>query len=178
MRLLGGTKSGSIGLGAEIRGSRPRVGEVLGEDRVESITEQQLGTTKLGKSEPHDESELEEVVKREPVGEVQSALKDGQESEADPVGEPLRVVSLANSEESLQGIVGWDDKTSKVGEELASKVEEDQEEIQEADTADNINLGDICLLLKVYEHRIFAKLFIELRDMSLNLILESHYELM
>lgn len=132
----------------------------------------------MGKSEPHDESELEEVVEREPVGKVQSALKDGQESKADPIGEPLRVVSLAYSEESLQGIVGWDDESSEVGEELASKVEEDEEEIQEADTADNINLGDIGLLLKVNEHGVFAKLFVELRNMSLNLILESHCEVM
>jgi len=155
VRLLRGTESGSISFGAEVGGGRPGVGEVLGEDRVQSAAEEKLGTAKLRKSEPHHKGELEEIVEGEPVGEVHSTLEDSKECEADPVSKPLGVISLADGEQGLQGVVGWDDETRKVGEELTSEVQEDQEEIKEANTADDVNLGDIGLLLEVNEHRVF-----------------------
>lgn len=175
MRLLRRTESGSVSFGSEVGGCGPWAREVFREERVQSVTEEHLSTAKLRKREPHHKGELEQIVEWEPVGGLQGALHNSQERKADPVGEPLRIISFADGEEGLQRIVGRDTKASEVGEELASKVEEDQEEVEETDATNDVGLGNISLLLKVHEHRVFGKLFIELGNMTLNLILERHF---
>ena len=42
------------------------------------------------------------------------------------ISEPLSVITLPDAEQSIQRVVGGYDKSSKVGEELASDVEEDE----------------------------------------------------
>lgn len=63
--------------------------------------------------------------------------------------QPLRVVILVIGEESIQRIVAGDDKASKVGEELATEVEDDEEKVQGGQAHDSVGLGDTGALLNV-----------------------------
>lgn len=131
----------------------------------------------LGEGHPENKDELEGVVEGEPVDGVDGALDDGQESKSDPVGQPLwirvsaghatslmvggthvGVIGLAGGEESLERVVAGDDETSEVDEELSSNVEEDQEEVESAETQDGVDLGDGGLLLEVVEGRVLGQL--------------------
>lgn len=70
----------------------------------------------------------------------------------------LGVVLGARGEERLQGVVTGDQETSKVDEELARDVKEDQEEVDSNKAQDDIDLGDIGLTLKVGKDRVLGEL--------------------
>lgn len=95
------------------------------EDGLEEGSEDNLSTTECWESEPEGESKLEGVVEREPVDSADGALKESQEGKHNPVSQPLRVVGLARTEQSIKGVVAWNCESSKVGQELASDVEKD-----------------------------------------------------
>lgn len=82
-------------------------------------------------------------------------------------GQPLGVIALAGSEEGLEGVVGRDDETSGVDEELAGDVEKDQEEVEGTETENNVDLGDVGLLLKLLELRVLGQLLVELGQVEL-----------
>jgi len=96
--LLWGTKVGSISLRAKVGGSTVWSREVAGEEWVESVAEEDLGTAELWEGEPEDEGKLEEIVEWEPIGGVESSLKNAQERENNPVSQPLGVVCLSSRE--------------------------------------------------------------------------------
>ena len=150
--------SGVVNLRAEVGGSGSGGGEVLGEDWLEEGAEDELGTTGLWKSEPEGEEELEGVVEWEPVDGVDQALKDGEEAENDPVGQPLCIINLASAEEGFEGVVSWDDKAGEVGEDGASEVEEDEEEVEADDSENCVNLWNGGLLLEVVEDWVLGEL--------------------
>jgi hypothetical protein len=64
----------------------------------------------------------------------------------------------AGGEERLERVVTGEQETGKVDEELASNVEEDQEEVDSNKAKDDIDLGDIGLTLKVGEDRVLREL--------------------
>jgi hypothetical protein len=68
------------------------------------------------------------------------------------------VIGLARGEQSLERVVAGDEETGKVDEELASDVEEDEEEVEGTETEDDVDLGDGALLLKVVEGRVLGQL--------------------
>jgi len=68
------------------------------------------------------------------------------------------VIGLARGEESLERVVAGNEEASKVDEELASNVEEDEEEVEGTETEDDVDLGDGALLLKVVEGRVLGQL--------------------
>jgi len=80
----------------------------------------------LGESHPEDQDELEDVVEGEPVGGVDGALNDGQESKDNPVSQPLGVIRGTRREEGLERVVTGEEETSEVDEEFASDVEEER----------------------------------------------------
>jgi len=129
--------------------------EVTGEKWIEGVAEEDLSTAELWEGEPEDTSELEEVVEWKPVGGVQGGFKNTEEREANPVGQPLGVIGLLGCEESLERVVGRNDETREIDKELTSQVKEDQEEVQEADTANDVDLWNIGLLLEVDESGVF-----------------------
>lgn len=73
--------------------------------------------------------------------------------------QPLSVIRLANSEECLKRIVPWDDKAGEIGQELSSKVEEDEEKVEADDTEEPVDLRNRGLLLDVVDERILRELF-------------------
>jgi hypothetical protein len=147
-----------VNLGAEIGSSRARLGEVAGEDRLEEGAEDDLSAGSLGKRHPEDQNKLEGVVEGEPVHGADSALEDRQEGIDNPVRKPLSVIDLAGGEQSVQGVVAGDDESSNVDKELASNVEEDEEEVEAGETEDSVGLGDGGLLLEVVEGGVLGEL--------------------
>lgn len=70
----------------------------------------------------------------------------------------LSVIRGSGGEESLKRVVAGEEETGKVDEELASDVEENQEEVHSSQTQDHVDLGNGGLSLKVVEHRVLGQL--------------------
>lgn len=70
----------------------------------------------------------------------------------------MGVIGFGLGEQSLERVVTRDDEASKVDKELASDVEEDEEEVEGTETEDDVDLGDGALLLKVVESRVLGQL--------------------
>jgi hypothetical protein len=70
----------------------------------------------------------------------------------------LSVIDLAGGEQSVQRVVAGDDESSNVDKELASNVEEDEEEVEAGKTEDSVGLGDGGLLLEVVEGGVLGEL--------------------
>lgn len=166
---------GSIGLGPQVGRGRAALEETT-EDGLEEGVENELGTVGLGKRHPEDQDELEDVVEGEPVSGADGTLNDGQESVDNPVRQPLSVIGGTGSEESLKRVVTGNQETGKVDEELASDVEENQEEVDANQTQDRIDLGDVGLALQVVKNGVLRELLVELRNGVLGTVLDgSHY---
>jgi hypothetical protein len=73
-------------------------------------------------------------------------------------GSYLSVVDLGSGEQSVQRVVTGDDESSNVDKELASDVEEDEEEIEASEAEDGVGLRDGGLLLEVVEGGVLGKL--------------------
>jgi hypothetical protein len=73
-------------------------------------------------------------------------------------GTDLGVIRSTRREEGLQGVVAGKEETGKVDEELASNVEEDQEEVNSDEAKDHVDLGNTGLTLKVVEDRVLGEL--------------------
>lgn len=69
---------------------------------------------------------------------------------------PLGIVTLAHTEQSLEGVVSRNHKSSKVGQELTTNVEEDEEEVGCDKTEESVDLWNGCLLLEVCQGWVFG----------------------
>lgn len=150
--------------------------EVSAESGSQERSEDNLGATEDGEGEPEKEEELEDIVKGEPVNDVNEALDNSEESENDPVSQPLGVIFLVGREKGPQGVVPRDDEASEVGEELTTEVEDDEEEIEGGEADDGVGLGNASRLLEVIEGGVLGELLIELPQIVLGLILSGHCE--
>jgi hypothetical protein len=63
------------------------------------------------------------------------------------------------AEESTERVVAGNDETSQVGQKLASEVEDNEEEVESADTDGGIGLGNTSLLLEVVEGGVLGELY-------------------
>lgn len=70
----------------------------------------------------------------------------------------LRIIDLAVAEQRREGVVAGDEEAGGVDEELASDVEEDEEEVEGSETQYDVDLGDGRLLLEVVEGGVFRQL--------------------
>ena len=70
----------------------------------------------------------------------------------------MGVVRLAVREERLKRVVGRQREASSVDEKLSGDVEEDEEEVESAETEDDVDLRDGRLLLEVGEGWVFGEL--------------------
>jgi hypothetical protein len=82
-------------------------------------------------------------------------------------GQPLGVIGLVGGEEGVERVVGRDNEAGGVDEELSSNVEEDQEEVQGTEAEDDVDLGDIGLLLKLLQLRVLGQRLVELGQVEL-----------
>lgn len=58
----------------------------------------------------------------------------------------------------MERVVARDDEASEVGEELATEIEDDEEEVESGDSNDDIRLRDTSLLLEVVQRRVLGEL--------------------
>jgi len=165
-----------VDLRAEVGSSCARSGEVAGEDRLNEGAEDDLSATGHWESKPEDEDELECIVKWEPVDGADSTLKDSEESENDPVSEPLGIIRFVDAEQGLERIVSGNDETSNICKELTTDVEEDEGEVSCDQTEEGIDLRNRCLLLEVVQSWILGKLLINLGDVALSFVLERRHD--
>jgi len=143
---------------------------------LEERSEDDLGAVGHGKSHPQNQDELEDVVEWKPVDGVDEAFENGQERVHDPVRQPLSVINFTRAEQCLERVVARNDEAGEIDQELASNVEEDEEEVESPKAEDDIDLGHAGLSLEVVEHRIFAQLLIHLGDLVLGFVLERHLD--
>ena len=68
----------------------------------------------------------------------------------------LSIIGLARRKQGGHRVITGDEETSEVHEELASNIEEDQEEVDANESEDSVYFGDGCLLLKVVESWVFG----------------------
>jgi len=163
-----------VGLSAEVGSGGAALGEVAGEDGLEERSEDNLGTSSLGKSHPENQNKLEGVVEWEPIDGVDGTLKDSQKRICNPVCQPLSIIDLAGAEQGVQRVVAGDEESSDVNEESTGNVEEDQEEVESTEAQDDVDLGHRRLLLEVVEGGVLGQLFVELRQVCLSFILNRH----
>lgn len=140
----------------------------------------------LWQRHPNDQDKLEGVVEGEPVDGVDRGLDNRQEGVDDPVllrvaisilhpclylccllssslsrethGQPLGIIGLAAREEGAERVVGRNREAGGVDKELASDVKEDEEEVEGAETQDDVDLRHAGLLLEVVELRVLGEL--------------------
>jgi len=163
-------------LGTEVRGGRAGGLKIAGKDRLDQRSENDLSATSLRKSHPQNENELEGVVEWEPVDGIDGALNDGQKGIHHPVRQPLSVICCLGAEQSFQGVVPRNKEACEIGEEGASDVEEDEEEVDSEKAEEGVDLGNGGLLLEIVEDRVLGELLIDLGDMILGFVLERHLE--
>lgn len=70
----------------------------------------------------------------------------------------MSVVSLARAEQGLKGVVGWNEESGSVDQKFSSNVEEDQEEVQSAQTKDHVGLWNGSLPLEVVQGWVLGQL--------------------
>ena len=71
----------------------------------------------------------------------------------------LGIINFACTEQSLQGIVSWDEEPGKVHKKLASDIEEDKEKVDADKAEKGVDFRHRSLLFEVVEHRVFGQLF-------------------
>lgn len=165
----------TVSLGAKTRGGRSSLSKVSAESRDQERSVDDVSATEDGERQPEEEDELEDVVEGEPVDDLDQALNDSEESKNNPVRQPLGIILLVVSEECLERVVTGDNKTGKVGQELAAEVEDDEEEVEGTESNNSICLGDTGLLLGVVEERVLGELTVELTKVLLSLVLSGHF---
>lgn len=73
-------------------------------------------------------------------------------------GQPLAVVILILSEQSVQGVVTGNDKAGKVSQKLTTEIEDDHEKVERGNTDDGIGLGNTSRSLEVVERSVLRQL--------------------
>jgi len=163
-----------ISLASKIGGGTAGLAEEAGEDRLNERSKDDLGSVGDWESHPEDQDELEHIVEGEPVDSIDHALDDCEEGIDNPVCQPLSIIHLACAEQCVQRIVSGDDEAGKVDQELASDVEEDQEAVDTGKAEEDIDFGNVRLLLEVIEDGVSGELFVNGTNVVLSFILERH----
>ena len=82
------------------------------------------------------------------------ALEEGEESEHDPVREPLSVVLSSRSLKSLEGEIGGEEPSDSIGDGEGEAVDEDQADKGDRGDKNAISFGDVGLLFDLDEDRV------------------------
>ena len=110
--------------------------------------------------QPHNEDGLEreipgKVVKNDAERE---AFEEVEETEYDPVGEPLNVVIACGGLDSLHREIRGHEPANDVGNRRGEAVDGMQDQDEDDSTEEGIALRHLCALLERDESRIFGKL--------------------
>lgn len=136
----------------------------VGHDWAQDIEVENAGALCSGELEPEDKEGLEGIVERKIVKNHSQGegFEEVEETEYNPVGEPLDVVLMTSRFDSLEREISWEEPSNKVRGRGSKGVNEDENRSETHSTHDQEGLGDLSTLLKVVEDRIFGKLLVEL----------------
>lgn len=67
----------------------------------------------------------------------------------------LSVIRLARSKQGMKRVIARNQESGEINQELASNVEEDEEEVDSHQTEDGVHLGDRSLSFEVVEEGVF-----------------------
>jgi hypothetical protein len=73
-------------------------------------------------------------------------------------GQPLGIVRLRCREQRFKRVISRNDEAGKVGQELATEVEDDEEEIERNEADEGVCLRDAGLLLEAVQGGVFGEL--------------------
>jgi len=137
------------------------------------MCEQRLGATECGKLKPDDEHCLEgeepwNVVEKDGEGET---FNEVEETEDNPICQPLYIVVVSLSFKSLHREVSRDDPANKVGNRRREGVEGVENNEEHHTTEEGVALWNLRALLESSEGRILRKLLIKLVNVVIGLIL-------
>jgi len=103
-----------------------------------------LGAASHWECEPQDKNKLKCVVEWEPIDSANGTLENRQESENDPIRQPLGVVGLADTKQGLHRVIPRNHKPGDIGEKLpaAPDVKEDQDAVDSDQSEESVDFGD------------------------------------
>lgn len=159
-------------VGCRHRGHSSREAEVQ-DDGLQSGVVDGLCSSESGELKPDDECRLEgkvpgNVVENDREGQ---ALKEVEETEDDPVGEPLDIVVGGGGLDGLEGEISWESPADEIGDGLRGSVEGMENDDEDDEANGGVDLGDLSSLLKVVESGELCELLVELVDVDGGLVL-------
>lgn len=139
---------------------------VKGEERLsDNVVVENLGASELRAHEPRDEeglaNEVEgEVVKNRPES---GGFDKVEETEDDPVSQPLLIVVLSRALQSLHAQVSGDGPSDQVGQRRgqAEEVEKDQKDESSGGREDTVDLGDSGLFLGLVQDGVLREVLVQ-----------------
>lgn len=110
--------------------------------------------------QPEDEERLESEIPREVIQNNTECESFGEveEAEHDPVCQPLNVILVARSLNSLEGQVSGECPTDEVRDRGGERIDEMEEGDKSNSANEGVCLWDLCALLKVDKDRVLGKL--------------------
>jgi len=113
-----------------------------------------------GELEPDNEGSLHGEIPGEVVEDHSESegLNEVEETEHDPVGEPLNVVLRRRGLDRLEGEISGEEPANEVGHGLGERVEGKKESGEGNDTNDSVGFRDLCLLLEAVQNRVLGEL--------------------
>lgn len=137
---------------------------------TDNVGVQDLSTASGREEEPDGEDGLEDKVEGEPVenGTESGRLQKVEETESDPVSQPLLVIVGRGRLDSTDREIGGKSPSNQVGNGRSEteQVEEDQGHKGEGETEDTVSLGDLGLGLEVVEEAVFGELLVKDTELS------------
>jgi hypothetical protein len=136
----------------------------VGQNWAQNVDVESAGTLGSGELEPEDKEGLEGIIEGEIVKDRSQGerFKEVEESENDPVGEPLDVILVSGCLDSLEREISWEEPSDEVRGRGSEGVNEDENRSETDRTQNKEGLGDLSTLLKVFEDRVLVELFVEL----------------
>lgn len=163
-----------LGLGLQVGRGRATVAtEKASEQWMDEGVEDDLSAVELGQRHPQNKDELEDIVKWEPVGGIESTFNNGEESIYHPVSQPLSIIRCSRSKQRMKRVIPGNQESRKVNKELAGNVEEHKEEVDADETKNSVDLGDRGLAFEVVQKGVLGELLVKLRNLVLRTILKA-----
>ena len=139
---------------------------VKGEERLSNdVVVENLGASELRAHEPRDEESLANKVEGEVVEDrpESGGFNKVEETEDDPVSQPLLIVVLSRALQSLHAQVSGDGPSDQVGQGRgqAKEVEKDQKDESSGGGEDTVDLGDSGLFLGLVQDGVLGEVLVQ-----------------
>jgi hypothetical protein len=130
-------------------------------------------TASLRELEPENEEGLEGIVEWKVIENWSQGdgFEEVEETEDDPVCEPLDIIFVTRAFDSLEGEISGKSPANEVGNWRSECVDEDEKGENEDASKDKEGLGDLGAGFEIVKDRVLVQLLVELRVVVLSLAL-------